>query len=261
VTAGPSRTPAPLAANNLPMRRFAFFLPSVLALACCNNAPPPEAAPQPAPEKPPTPASVTKDNPGGDAADPVKAALQRLLNEPIEAKRKDRWGTLRVPLADWKNWRRIKITGHPTRATFQYGDEHIAMTTLRYSQIEGANDPERCLAEFVKFATPIAEGYGIRIGQSKLVNLSQSFRGEARPVLVRLQEGGVDSIFLSDDYVGFVAAYQSWPGTCLVQGFAVVSTNHAQLATQVRDRWVSEAVAKLTWERKVKEAPDPSQMR
>ena len=256
-----TRTPeiAPIVSRT--MLRFAFLPLSVLALACCNSAPPAEAPPQPPPEKPPTPESVTKNNPGGDAPDPVKAALQRLLAEPFEAKRRDRWGTLRVPLADWKNWRRIKITGHPTRATFQYGDDHLAMVTLRYSRIEGQNDPERCLAEFLKYATPIADGYGIRIGQSKLVNLSQQFRGETRPVLVRLQEGGVDSIFAADDYVGFLAAYQSWPGTCLVQGFAVVSTDHPELATKVRDRWVSEAVAKLTWERKVKQAPDPSLMR
>lgn len=244
------------------MRRFALLPLCLLALACCNNTPVPEVAPQPPPpEKPPTPASVTKNNPGGDATDPLKAALKRLLDEPFEAKRSDRWGTLRVPLADWKNWRRIKISGHPTRATFQYGDDHIAMLTLRYSPIEGPNDPERCLAEFVKYATPIADGYGIRLGQSKLVSLSQPFRGETRPVLVRLQEGGIDSIFVSDDYVGYVAAYQSWPGTCLVQGFAVVSTDHPDLATKVRDRWVTEAAAKLTWTRKVKQAPDPALMR
>lgn len=243
------------------MRAFAFVSLLVPALACCSSAPLPEAPPQPPPEKPPTPASVTKSNPGGDAADPTKAALQRLLTEPVENKRRDKWGTLRVPLADWKNWRRTRIKGHPTRATFQYGDDHIAMITLRYSAIEGPNDPEHCLADFVKQVTPIAEGYGIRLGQSKLVQSSQDFRGEKRPILIRLQEGGIDSIFASDDYVGFVAAYQSWPGTCLIQGFAVVSTEHPELATKVRDRWVTEAVGKLVWDKKVKEAPDPAQTR
>lgn len=246
--------------------RLASLPFTVLALACCSSAPPevdgpPQPAPAPEPDRPPTPSSITKDNPGGDAKDPIKAALQRLLEQPFQAKRRDYWNTLRVPLADWKNWRRMRITGHPTRATFNYGQDHIAMLTLRYSPIDGPNDPERCLADFIKHATPVAEAYGVRLGQSSLVNATQTFRRETRPILVRLQEGGIDSIFAADDYVGFVAAYQSWPGTCLVQGFAVLATEHPDLAVKVRDRWVAEAVPKLAWERKVKEAPDPSLMR
>src|SRR5262245_56181587 len=71
-------------------------------------------------DAPPTPRSVTRANPGGDAADPERAALERLMREPW-GYRKDRWSTLRIPLADWKHWRRVKIFGHPTRATFRYG--------------------------------------------------------------------------------------------------------------------------------------------
>lgn len=245
------------------MLRLPSLAFAVLALGCCNSSAtaPAVTPPQPPPDRPPTPASITKDNPGGDAADPVKAALERLLNEPFEAKRRDKWNTLRVPLADWKNWRRIRIWGHPTRATFQYGEKYTAMLTVRYNPIEGPNDPERCLANFMKYASPIAENYGIRLGESQLVKTSQSFQGQPSPILVRLQEGGVDSIVTSDDYLGFMAAYQSWPGTCLVQGFAVVATDHPELAAKVRDRWVAEAVAKLAWEKKVKEAPDPALMR
>jgi hypothetical protein len=243
-----------------PMLRLPFAAFAVIVVGCANTVPA-EAPPPPPPERPPTPASVTHKNPGGDAPDPVKAALNRLLSEPIEAKRKDRWRTLRVPLADWKNWRRILIWGHPARATFQYGDDHLAMVTLRYSKIEGPNDPDRCMAEFMKYATPIASGYGIRLGESAMVRTTQPFRGETRPILVRLQEGGVDSVIESDDYVGFMAAYQSWPGTCLVQAFAVVSTDHPELAVKVRDRWVAEAVRQLTWDDRVKDTPDPSVMR
>lgn len=232
-----------------------------LAAGCNNSATPAEAPPQPPPDRPPTPASITAKNPGGDAPDPTKAALQRLLDEPFVMKRRDRWNTLRVPLADWKHWRRIRIWGHPTRATFQYGEDRIGVLTVRYSAIEGPNDPATCLADFMRYASPIAETYGVRLGDSQLVKTTQRFRGETRPILVRLQEGGVDSLVASDDYVGFIAAYQSWPGTCLVQGFAVLASEHPELATRVRDRWAAEAVPKLVWEKKVKEAPDPALMR
>ena len=240
----------------------AALLPALAALALgCNNNLPADGPPQPPPDRPPTPSSITVKNPGGDAPDPIKAALQRLLTEPVQLKRKDRWGTLRIPLADWKNWRRIRIWGHPTRATFQYGEERIGLLTIRYSPIQGPNDPERCLADFMRQAGSIATSYGVRLGESSLVETSQKIRGQQSPILVRLQEGGVDSILTSDDYVGFIAAYQSWPGTCLVQGFAALATDHPELAVQVRDRWVKDAVSKLVWDRKVKEAPDPSLMR
>jgi hypothetical protein len=242
------------------MLRLSFVAFALLLAGCGKPAVTPEAPPPP-PERPPTPASITKDNPGGDATDPVKAALQRLLHEPFLAKRNDRWNTLIIPLADWKNWSRVKIWGHPTRASFQYGKDYTAMVTIRYSTVEGLNDPEHCLADFIKYASPIAENYGIRLGQSQLVKTSEMFLNERRPVLVRLQEGGVDSLVVSDDYQGFMAAYPSWPGTCLVQGFAVVSTDHPDLAKKVRDRWVAEAVNKLTWNKKLTDTPDPALMR
>ncbi|MEZ4310868.1 MAG: hypothetical protein R3F14_22730 [Polyangiaceae bacterium] len=237
----------------------------LFAVAACSAPPLPDVPEQPAapppPDRPPTPASIDHHNPGGDADDPVKAALQRLLTEPFSSKRRDRFRTLAVPLADWKNWRRTRIPSQPLRATFRYGDDHLALIALRYTPIEGPDDPEHCLADFVKYATPIADSYGIRLGKSELVSTQQDFRGETRPILVRLQEGGIDSVFKADDYMGFIAAYQSWPGTCLVQSFAVVATDHPDLARKVRDRWVAEAIPKLTWERRVKQAPEPKAAR
>lgn len=242
---------------------LSFAALSIAVFGCGKPAvtPEPPPPPPPPPDRPPTPKSISSDNPGGDAPDPVKAALQRLLEQPFVAKRRDRWNTLAVPLADWKHWRRIKIWGNPTRASFQYGKDHTALLTIRYTPIDGPNDPEHCLADFMKYASPIAENYGIRLGQSQLVQTTQMFQSERRPVLVRLQEGGVESIVASDDYMGFMAAYQSWPGTCLVQGFAVVASDHPDLAKRVRDRWVAEAVGKLAWDKKLTATPDPALMR
>src|SRR5580700_4476837 len=83
------------------------------------------------PEAPPTPASITLENPGGDAADPEKAALERLLGEPWGQKR-DRWSTLRVPLADVDNWQRVRLWGQPTRVAFRFGDDHYGLLAVWY---------------------------------------------------------------------------------------------------------------------------------
>jgi hypothetical protein len=230
-------------------RRLPFVV-LLLASAGCSSP----ATTQP-PGAPPTPKTITSKNPGGDANDPEHAALERLANEPW-GHRTDYWATLHIPLVDWKNWRRVKVFGYPTRASFRYGDDHYAVATLWYTPIEGPNEPEACLAKFIDQASPIAEANGVRIGERQRVRMTQSVGAEVRPMAIDLLDGRLDSLLGRDDYVGAIAAYQSFPGTCLVEGFAVVSTNHRELAIKARDRWVAEGAAKLVWERRVKQAPD-----
>jgi len=238
---------------SFPLRRLISPLPLALLLASlgCSNqtqvAKPPGA--------PPTPTTVTSKNPGGDADDPERAALERLASEPW-GHRSDYWGSLHVPLVDWKNWRRVKVFGYPTRASFRYGDDHYAVATIWYTPIEGPNDPEACAAKFIDIAMPIAEANGVRVGDRQRVRMSQSVGAEVKPMIVELLEGRLDSILGRDDYVGAVAAYQSFPGTCLVEGFAVVATNHRDLATRIRDRWVAEGAAQLVWNPHIQEAPE-----
>jgi hypothetical protein len=230
-------------------------LPAILsffALAACASQP---QVAQP-PGAPPTPKSITSKNPGGDANDPERAALERLLAQPW-GHRKDFWATLHVPLIDWKNWRRVRVFGVPTRASYRYGDAHYAMASILYETIEGPNDPEACLARFMDQAAPLADANGVRLGERQRVRMTQTVGAESRPLVIDLLEGRVDSIIARDDYVGAIAAYQSFPGTCLLHGFAVVATRHHELATKIRDRWVAEGAAHLTWERHVKEAPPP----
>lgn len=189
-----------------------------------------------------------------DAADPEKATLERLAAEPW-GYRVDFWNTLHVPLIDWKTWKRVRIWGHPTRATYRYGDGHRVMDTTLYTAIEGANDPDTCLAKFMDYASTTAQAYGVHLGDSQIVRTNQIIDDVARPIVIKLVEGSISSILANDDYVGAIAAYQSHPGTCLVRGFAVVSTNYRELALKVRDRWVRDGAPGMRWEAKVKTAP------
>ena len=232
-------------------------LPLAIASGCGGGsapAPSPNHAAPSAPAKPPTPKSVTKANPGGDADDPEKAALERLLKEPF-GYRKDRWNTLRVPLVDWKNWKRVRIWGHPTRATYRYGDDHRAIDTILYTPSDGPSDLASCLAKFTEYASTTAAAYGVRMSEPQLIKMNQQVGEEMKPMLVELREGSIDSLLAVDDYVGALAVYPSFPGTCLVRGFAVVATNYRELALKVRERWMREAVPGMLWEAKVKEPP------
>lgn len=230
-----------------------LLLVSVLfvATACAKPAAPTQPA-----GAPPTPKTVTAANPGGDANDPEFAALDRLAKEQWGFQR-DFWNTLHIPLVDWKNWQRTRITGNPTRASFRYGKQHYAVATIWYTPIEGANDPEACMAKFIDYASPAADAYGIQVMSRERLRMTQSVGADVLPISVELLTGRVDTLLLHNDYLGAIIAYQSFPGTCLVEGFAVVATHHPTLAKQIRDRWVSEGATRLVWEKHVKEAPEP----
>ena len=215
-------------------------------------APPPLPAAEPARE--PTPQSITVANPGGDAPDPELAALERLEREPWGVKR-DRYATLIVPLADTRHWRRVKLWGYPTRTAFRFGDDHYGITAVWYQPSTGPSDPESCLKRFSGAAQAQAEGMGAQLLDTRLVHVMQHTERYDRPMVVQVFEGSVDAIVETKDYMGAIASYPSFPGTCLLQGFVVVAGKHPELARRVRDRWVAEAAPRLSWHARVVEPP------
>ncbi len=85
------------------------FVPAMLAMGCGGGAQAPQQAVAAEPA-PPAPASVTVKEPGGDAADPHAAALERLVSAPWGT-RDDRDGQVNVPLPDSENWKRLRYFG------------------------------------------------------------------------------------------------------------------------------------------------------
>jgi hypothetical protein len=245
------------------MLRPLCALVAVTALAGCAASMPPRAAasaPQEAapaeepPQRDPTPGSVTIANPGGDAPDPELAALERLDREPWGHKR-DRWATILVPLADTRNWRRVKLWGYPTRTAFRFGDDHYGITAVWYQPSEGPSDPESCLRRFARAAQAQAESLGAQLLDARIVRGMQHTGLYDRPMVVEVFEGSVDALFETRGYMGAIAAYQSFPGTCLLQGFVVVAEKHRDLARRIRDRWVAEGAPTLAWHPRIVEPP------
>lgn len=225
----------------------------LLALVGCR----PAAARAPdAPARPPTPASVTRDNPGGDAEDPERAAFERLLAEPW-GQRPDWRSTLLVPLADASHWATVLVPGHPTRVNFAYGDDRYAMTTVWYTPAGGPDDPETCLDRFLLYAADVAAKSAVNVGPHERIRTPLA-GPNAGSTPVELLEGSGAALLLRDDYIAAVAARPSWPGTCLVIGLAVVATDHRVLADKVRRRWVAEGASRLAWRPEVREAPKPT---
>jgi hypothetical protein len=234
------------------LRRLPLF---AIFVAGCAAAPPPAAPPPPpAPEQlPPSPGSVTLDNPGGDAVDAEKAALGRLDREAFGARR-DRTNVVLLRLPDARYWRRVTLWGYPTRTAFRYGDAHHAILALWYEPAKGPDDPASCLKRFVDAARPAAEAFGVRAAEVRTVQTLQHGELAAKPMVVELIDADLIGPTGTKSYAGALAAYTSWPGTCLIQGFVVTAT-HRELASRVRDRWIREAAPRLSWNGRVKETP------
>jgi len=169
--------------------------------------------------------------------------------------RGDKFQTLKVRLPDRDNWRRVRILGHPTRATFRYGDDHHAIDAVFYTDAEGADSPRACLEGFLAEVEETAMAYGSDVRIAAVERREHHVNGETREWLLVRGEGTFRGLFGVEDYVGALAVYTSWPGTCLVQGYVVKSTEHHALAVRVRERWVEEAADRLRWKHRIEEAP------
>ena len=375
-------------------------------MAGCTSREPPSTPAQ----RTPTKDSITRDNPGGDAHSPIDAALERLLNSKIGYK-EDKFETLNVHVADWKNWKRIRFFGYPTRAGFRYGkDPTYAASVILYSEAED-DSPASCVEAVRKKAHAVADVFDVEVGpmsremhkhkrgveavnwpkweqewrrkeeariakikrvrkerlkkrkariekmrkraaaraaerraaankkknqapdedpsrtskasdkpgadpaataadeakakqeeaqrraklaaakrrmammrNMKLRSLSPKKLREARakaraknkarmaklmkvrpaPVPPKLPKGDMPVILTSgqfetiieqDEYLGAIVAYESWPGTCLIQGFAVKIGTDRALADKVRRRWLTDIAPRLRWKPELREQP------
>jgi hypothetical protein len=195
----------------------------------------------------PTRGSVSYAEPGGDAPDKEAAALSRLADGVAFGWRPDKWDSLKIRLVDPKQWRRATIFGTPTRATYRYGKQAYALEIVTYEPSDGPSDPKSCLARFMRFADDVATTYDVEYQASPVYNREQTIDGVKKPLAVELVEGKASSPLFANDYVGAVVAYESFPGTCLVQGFAAVATHHPDIAKRARDTWINQAAPLLHW--------------
>jgi hypothetical protein len=198
------------------------------------------SSPRQPPGAPPTPETVSREEPGGNASDPHVAALQRLVSAQW-GWRNDREDALHVPMPDWEKWRRIRYYGIPTFVGFRYGDAHHAVLAIWLRPADAKEDLEACLSKFEIWATPQAEVFGVTT-TAPVTTKTKWARGE---VVVRSIEAKVDSILWKRRYAAAYGAYTMWPGTCTVFGVAVLAKGSDELARTVRDRYVHEGFAAM----------------
>jgi hypothetical protein len=203
------------------------------------------SAPRQPPGAPPTPESITREEPGGNADDPHLAALRRELTERWSSRR-DKDNQLVVPLADKPSWKRVRFFLVDHFTGFRYGDEGHSMNVVLVQDIEPSRDgkppdPGACLTRAEEWAKPQLDTYGVEVA-----NVSTTYvRWRKQEIPVRIAEAHFEYLFEEHDVWAAWASYPAYPDACLIFGIVVPWRGHPEVAKEVRERWVKEGVRRL----------------
>lgn len=202
------------------------------ATSPAQQAPPPSA---------PTPESVTREEPGGDAEDPHAAALTRLIESPW-GHRSDKDGQLEVPLPDAEHWKRVRYFGVEHFVGFRYGADHHGIVI---AFVQDSEEPEpssqTCLRRFEAWGRPQIEAFDVMFDPFQPHYMS--FR--EHPVIALSVDGRVSLGFSRPEFSAAWAAFTVYPNACLILAVAVPHRERPDLARQVRDRFVEEGFLQL----------------
>lgn len=187
--------------------------------------------------RPPTPESVTVKEPGGDAPDPERAALERLLGEAWGL-RSDKDEQVLVPMPDWEHWKRTRYFGLEHLVGFRYGSEHRAMIAARVQDLPEGTPvrSEACMKVFEDWARPQIQGFDVRLSPF----VTKVVRWRDQPLVIQSVDGWVSWGIGSADFSAAWAAYPAYKDGCLIYGVALPWRDQPDLAKKVRDRWMNE---------------------
>ena len=193
---------------------------------------------------------MTQDAPGGDAIDPHTAALNRQLTESVGSQR-DKDNQLIVPLADWKNWRRVRFRLINHFTGFRYGKDYHALNVAFVNKTPGIEHPtsQKCMRLAEKWARPNVRRYQIRLEPMK--ERQVTWRGQRLDA--KTVDGFVNIGFTSEHFTAAWVGYPAYPGACLIFSVVVLWRDNPELARDVVERWLVDVAPRI--HPRTKEAP------
>ncbi len=195
------------------------------------------------PGAPPSGASITRDHPGGDADDPHRAALERLLDVGW-GHRTDKDDQLLIPLHDVRHWKRVRFWLVEHFTGFRYGADYHGLSVVLVRELSGggAVDSARCMREAEAWARPQLNAYGVRLGGI----VRHHLEWQQHRISVHEADALVDYGLGLTEFSAAWAAYPAYEDGCLVFALAVPWRSHPELAQRVVRRWIEEAVPRLS---------------
>jgi hypothetical protein len=185
---------------------------------------------------------VTVAAPGGDAADPHEAALQRQLASDW-GYRTDKDDQVEIPLLDWDHWKRVRFWGVQHFVGFRYGKDHhaVAIVLVQDAPQGETVDSRSCLRRFEVWARPQLAAFDLKLGSGS----ERKAVWQKQPIYVRSVDGQVSVGFSTRGFSAAWTAYPAYPDACLVYAMAAPWDTRPELARRLRDRWASEGFERL----------------
>jgi len=190
----------------------------------------------------PTPASITLEEPGGDAPDAHAASLVQML--------KGAWGwandkddQVRIMLPDWSHWKRVRYHGFEHLAGFRYGSDHHAVSVMIVEDTRQGRAPtsETCMRHAETLARPRAREFALEA--QPIVETKVEWKG--KPLVIHSTDGEFPFGFRRISFAAAWIAYPVYESSCLYQVFAAKYEGHPELARKLRDRWMAEAATQV----------------
>lgn len=175
----------------------------------------------------------------GDKPTSHREALERQLEGKFD-RRSDKDGQVRLPLADAKHWKRVRFLGVDHLTGFQYGSDHDVVTSAFVVKTPPGEKPtsRACMASF--------EQDGLAKFKRHKGKLGQLFESEGRwkkqPLVAHQADGKLTVFFSRYEFSAAWVAYPAYEDGCLVVATVVLWDDEPELAQQVRDRWLREAI-------------------
>lgn len=217
------------------------------------------SAPRPAPSPPVAPGSAAATRESQPQPPPTAATLAAFQGEPAESRdhpgllqrqlaagwgwRNDKDDQVRVPLLDWRGWKRVRYWGVEHLTGFRYGKEFAVATLAVPIELPAETPVETrvCMAAFEERARRQVRRYDVTLGPM------HSRRGSWReqPLLIKWVDGKVDSGFRRRQFSAAWAAYPAYDHACLVYAVAVQWETHGGLAKALLARWVDQGFSQM----------------
>lgn len=159
--------------------------------------------------------------------------------------RGDRDSQVRVPLVDWRNWKRVRLGNIDHLAAFKYTKDHHLVTGVFTVKTPGERPTsESCIHRFDERAAFELGRRGVTVGQV----LERSIDWQKSRVRVRQTEGTARLFFTRYDFSAAWAAYPAYEDGCLVYATVVLWEDEPELARRVLERWITEGLGQTRME-------------
>ncbi len=148
-----------------------------------------------------------------------------------------------MPLPDADRWTHVKFWGVTTVAGWRYGDDHHAVAAaFSFASTKAPATLDSCGARFIRWGKSNASAFELSVGEPRIDEVAWLGGPTGARVRIYVLDAERRSVFGLHRYPSAFAVYPAWTDACLVVGVSVPADDWPEIAGEVRDRLVRDAL-------------------